>query len=218
VPGQPKNGSVPLPNIAIPNQQGPTAYQRLVTGVFQHLQVVWSLEMKGLHAKFEPPSKYIPFSAGAGPRCAGEPVGHVNAAYCPDNNSIAWGQTGLTIPFYRDVGVDAVAFVLAHEYGHLIQQDLGIYDDFQYDIERELSADCLAGDFLASVRGTGISFDQSDIRTIERAIFIAGDEPGTPWQNPNAHGSPAQRTHALSVGINDGAAGCVKELAPGFTH
>jgi uncharacterized protein len=218
VPGQPRNGSVPLPRISIHGQLGPTAYQHLVVAVFQHLQAVWSLEMRGLHTKFAPPSRYIPFSAGAGPKCGGDPVGHANAAYCGSNNTIAWGQTGLTIPFYDKVGIGAVAFILAHEYGHLIQHDLGTYSKFQFNIERELNADCLAGAFLSSVRGTGIRFDQRDINTIEKGVFISGDEPGTPWQNPQAHGSPAQRQSALSVGIDGGTEACLKKLAPGFTR
>ena len=83
----------------------------------------------------------------------------------------------------------------------------------------------LAGNFTltlggtrGSTGGTGINFNQHDINTIERTVFISGDQAGTPWQNPQAHGSPAQRQNALSVGINGGAAACLKKLAPGFTR
>src|SRR4029078_7988009 len=44
-----------------------------------------------------------------------------NESYCLGDDIIAWDETGLMFPLYRDVGDLATALVLAHEWGHLVQ-------------------------------------------------------------------------------------------------
>jgi predicted metalloprotease len=155
------------------------------------------------------------------PGCGGEPLGDGNASYCPADNTIAWDEPGLMVPFYTEVGDAAVGFVLAHEWGHLVQQDLGL--DFPLTIESELNADCLAGDFAGALfdeglieGGTGLK-PGTDLAEAADGIFIVGDDPSVPWQDRQAHGTGQERLDAFSTGFDQGAQACVDQLGPGFS-
>lgn len=153
--------------------------------------------------------------------CAGQPAVPGNAEYCPADGIISWDEPGLMVPFYSQVGDMAMGFVLAHEWGHLVQDELGL--EFPLTIEAELNADCLAGDFAGAladegllVGGTGLK-PGTDLAEATDAIFAVGDDPSTPWQDPQAHGTGEERLQAFSVGFDRGASACLNRFGPGFS-
>jgi uncharacterized protein len=102
----------------------------------------------------------------------------------------------------RAVGDFAVAYVLAHEYAHNLQQELGVFNN---DVGRtarpfELQADCLAGTWAHSVYEEGL-LEPGDLEEATNAALAVGDfDVG----NAQHHGTPQERRGALLAGYETG--------------
>ena len=104
----------------------------------------------------------------------------------------------------------ALAYVVAHEWGHHLQDVLGILRNSHLkSIQIELQADCLAGVWSHSTWARGL-LQPGDIPEAIRLARLAGDTPGTPKNDPSAHGSPSQRAAWFKRGYNSGkSARCI---------
>jgi predicted metalloprotease len=201
------------------------AYEESVDEIVVLLEEYWAEELpETLGVEYSPPDDVIPYDPAQGaPKCGGEPLGAGNAFYCPGSNIIAWDEPGLMIPFYAEVGDAAVGFVLAHEWGHLVQNQVE-GPEFQYTIEGELNADCLGGTFARALYDEGLLEGGTDLEPgtdlaeAAEGIFLFGDAPATPWQDPSAHGSGKQRLRAFEIGFDGGVQACADELGPGFAE
>ncbi len=199
------------------------AYHESVDEIVSLLNEYWAKALpENFNTPYKPPDDVIPYDPEQGaPKCGGKPLGAENAYYCGDNNTIAWDEPGLMIPFYSDVGDAAVGFVLAHEWGHLIQNQVA-GPEFQYTIEGELNADCLAGDFARALYDEGLLEGGTDLKPgtdlaeAAEGIFDFGDAPATPWQDPDAHGTSKQRLRAFEIGFDGRVQACADQLGPGF--
>ena len=101
----------------------------------------------------------------------GEPAGDRSAFYCPADDTIyvaqrfaadlyqgvAEGLPGESAGYGRAAGDFAVAYVLAHEYAHNLQHELGVFDNSVTAAAKpfELQADCLSGTWAHSVYEEG---------------------------------------------------------------
>lgn len=201
------------------------AYDESITEILYLLDQYWAEALpEGFDTEYVPPNDIIAYYPDEGaPKCGGERLGAENAFYCPANNTIAWDEPGLTIPFYQEVGDAAVGFVIAHEWGHLIQSQL-VEKEFPLTIEEELNADCLAGTFAGALFDEGLLEGGpnlepgTDLAEAAEGIFLFGDAPDIPWHDPQAHGTGEQRQTAFEVGFDGGPQACVDELGPGFTE
>ncbi|HEX5498033.1 MAG TPA: neutral zinc metallopeptidase, partial [Thermomicrobiales bacterium] len=109
--------------------------------------------------------------------------------------------------------------VIAHEWAHHIQHELGIdlgvtpdQDAAATPLSIEQQADCLAGAYTEGADQTGW-LDPGDL---DEAIFmteISGDPPGTAWNSPGAHGAGDARKAAFLEGYDGGIAACGLDLA-----
>jgi len=152
--------------------------------------------------------------------CGGEDAATPeNAFYCGGTNEIGWDEPGLFLPYFFERGELAVGIVLAHEWGHLVQAraDAG----FGITYEQELNADCLAGAWLRGMDRADLldgvaPGDAGDIDLALETIFGLGDAPGTPFEDPQAHGQPKERLAAVALGYADELDGCIDEYWPGF--
>lgn len=98
------------------------------------------------------------------------------------------------------IGDTAVALVVAHEWGHRIQDLLGtLRAPGVKGIQIELQADCLGGVWAASVYERGL-LEPGDLEEGAEISRRAGDAPGTPVDDPRAHGSSAQRMSSFLKG------------------
>ena len=174
---------------------------------------------------YGPPSDvygYYPDDDYQDVECGGEPAATPeNAFYCGETDEIAWDEPGLFIPYYRENGDLAVGIVLAHEWGHLIQNRLEL--DFPITYEQELNADCLAGAWLGGMEDEGLldgraPGERGDIDEAIESIFSLGDSPDTPFEDPEAHGQPEERVDALGTGYEGGVEACDEEYAPGWAE
>jgi predicted metalloprotease len=136
------------------------------------------------------------------------------AFYCPTDDTIYVGQafasalydgllTGLPgqqAGYGRAAGDFAVAYVIAHEYGHNVQQERGILAGHMRVLPTELNADCLAGTWAHWRYGQG-GLDPSDVQEALDAALAVGDFD---LLNPQHHGTPQERHDALLTGLDSG--------------
>jgi predicted metalloprotease len=183
------------------------AYQDTLATTFGLLEAFWEGTLPQLGGQYSDPSRYLYYRSdeGGGPRCGRAPAPARNAFYCPAGDFIAWDESGLMIPYYVQGGDFAASFVLAHEFGHAMQTRLPRLE--RTGLLRELQADCYAGAWAAWVADRGL-LAAGDLDEATLAVFSARDVPGTPWNDPRAHGSGFERTRAFGDGFEAGAAAC----------
>jgi uncharacterized protein len=137
------------------------------------------------------------------------------AAYCPGDDTIAiserfadgiyTGELDRALPgssqgFGRTMGDFAVAYIVAHEYGHQIQGELGAFDRNVPTVNTELQADCYAGNWAKSAYDEN-RLEDGDIQEALEAALAVGDFDTS---NPGHHGTPEQREQAWTTGFEAG--------------
>ena len=103
-------------------------------------------------------------------------------------------------------GDAAVAVIVAHENGHHVQQQLGLFDRGLLTIQTELQADCLAGVWARTVYRRGL-LEPGDIGEILGLVEASGDPGSTPVSAPGAHGSSGLRQAFFDQGYESGRPG-----------
>lgn len=129
-----------------------------------------------------------------------------NAFYCAPANSIYYDYNFMS-EMYSRIGDYAAVSILAHEWGHLVQRQLGIAQGNSFTIQMELQADCLSGAYTQYAEKVGV-LDPGDLEEAGVGLFKAGDQIGMPWFHPQAHGTAMQRINWFLKGYNDGARKC----------
>ncbi|HEX6166557.1 MAG TPA: neutral zinc metallopeptidase [Acidimicrobiales bacterium] len=164
-------------------------------------------------SEFVPVAGFFPYGPDTAPPPCGSPPPRYeeiaeNAFYCPEADIIAWDEVALMPKLNEEFGAFTVAIVIAHEFGHAIQDRFVTFDR---TVDLELQADCFAGAWTARVAaGDSDSFDPGEIdldRTVAGMIAIR-DQPGTSPDNPLAHGSGFDRIAAFQDGYENGARKC----------
>ncbi|WP_416145253.1 neutral zinc metallopeptidase [Planococcus koreensis] len=190
--------------------------------VLADVEAFWSpIMVKDGYAK---PSVTYSFPASGEPvqtECVIEtPINPAQAFYCGYDDKIVMTQlmaTQLLEGTYKTnmeptskykAGDFSVAFVLAHEYAHNLQTELGwlpvTADEAPKATSRsiELNADCMTGVWANSVNARGL-LDPTDIQEVKRTLADIGQDPSAP--NPT-HGTPKERTYAFLLGYDSGSA------------
>ena len=171
------------------------------------LHAFWQSVLEGLplDRAYEPPVRVSSYASGEQPDA---PCGTTRAAdfwrngatYCPSDRQIVFDETWLR-DFQEDVGDFAPAAILAHEWGHHIQESFG---SLQYDIHYELQADCFAGMFLAATeqREPGLYVVGGDLAASLEAIFAKADRDykDDDYWAAGTHGTGQQRIMAMGTG------------------
>ena len=148
------------------------------------------------------------------------------AFYCPADDTIyvsqqfaydlyrgvSQGLPGQSAGYGRASGDFAVAYVIAHEYAHNLQQEFGIFDNSQGPSARpyELQADCWSGTWANSVYAEG-ELAKDDLDEILNAALAVGDfDVG----NAQHHGTPEERRDAVLDGYRTGDPSVCRRYVP----
>jgi hypothetical protein len=134
--------------------------------------------------------------------CQGDAADDYAAFYCPLDDTIYVGRR-LVQEVNDGTGDFGVAYVVAHEYAHNIQQELGWFDEgLQVTTVApfELQADCMAGAWGWSVYEEG-RLEPGDIQEAVATALAVGDFDYT---NPQHHGTPNERREAWLRGYSSG--------------
>lgn len=108
-------------------------------------------------------------------------------SYCRRSNTIYVVQSQIA-PLYEHFGPAAVAYVIAHEYGHYLQS---VFDIPYLKTISELQADCLSGAILGQGAKV-LDITARDIINMAQAAYTIGS---------TSHGSGAQRAYAVYAGF-----------------
>jgi predicted metalloprotease len=198
---------------------------RFVSAILAQTEDVWSEILpaqKGI--KYTPP-RLVLFSGQTASAC-GRAQSAMGPFYCPADQRVY-----LDTSFFNDMkrrlgggGDFAYAYVIAHEIGHHVENQLGILaraqraqqksgdkaDANRISVRVELMADCLAGVWAANADRKWQILQQGDI---EKAIATAqaiGDDRlqqssrGSIVPDSFTHGSSAQRVQWLQRGLKSG--------------
>ncbi len=205
-------------------EAGPThpAYDGFLTAALGDIQQYWAETFPATYGSaWKPLSGGIfaayPSRTSPIPGCGGsatstyEDVQRGTAFYCADGDFMAYDDAEGGLPALVDLlGKEAVAIVLAHEFGHAIQQRAGEWD--QPGVLKEQQADCFAGAWAAHVAagdGKGIRFDDAAVRAgLIAMIYVRDPLESDGLADPNAHGTGFDRVGAFKDGFEGGAARC----------
>ena len=147
------------------------------------------------------------------PKCQGQKLTYKdakdNAFYCFKSNFVAYDDVSLFPRIFRDFGALAVPLVLAHEWGHAIQDRADNAN--QQTVYKELQADCFAGSWVRRVAGgqaKGIKLRGGSLDRALAAMLQFRDPTGSSKEDASAHGSGFDRVTAFQQGYDDGAKQC----------
>jgi predicted metalloprotease len=213
-------------------QQGPApappandAGARFVSQVLRSTEVVWTDIFKESGRSYQPP-KLVLFS-GSWPTACGQGEAAMGPFYCPNDQKVY-----IDLRFYKVLeqklgapGQFAQAYVIAHEVGHHVQNQLGIMDKVEamrgrggeaqanaISVRVELQADCFAAVWAArSQKEQGWRLEPGDIETALNAAAQIGDDTlqrktrGTVVPETFTHGTSAQRVNWFKRGVEGGS-------------
>jgi predicted metalloprotease len=168
------------------------------------------------------PAKTVFFSGSTDTAC-GKATSEVGPFYCPADKQVYIDLgflAALRDRFGAQAGPFTVGYILAHEYGHHVQDLLGVLDKVPGDrtgpesaaVRSELQADCYAGVWASQAERFGVTLKVSDAEiadAINSAAAVGDDriQKATQGQvNPETwtHGSAAQRSQWLRTGFSSG--------------
>ncbi len=191
--------------------------ERTAVASFNDAQRVWGRAVDGYR-----PAKLVLFWDEIRSGC-GDAAAEMGPFYCPADDRVY-----IDLGFYRELaarfgapGAFAQAYVVAHEVGHHVQNQLGIAAKVRaaqgrdpsrrnaLSVLMELQADCLAGAWAKAARERGL-LDPGDLEQGLAAAAAVGDDRiqqatgGRVSPESFTHGSAAQRTRWFRAGFEAG--------------
>jgi predicted metalloprotease len=198
---------------------------RFAAAILGNTEDVWKEVLpKQANRQYEAP-KLVLFSEGTRSGC-GAAQSAMGPFYCPLDQTVY-----IDLTFFQDMqrkfgtgGEFAYAYVLAHEVGHHVENQLGILprvqarqrevgqsEGNQLSVRVELMADCLAGVWAHHSQAKWQSLEPGDIEQAIAAAEAIGDDrlqrktQGQVVPDSFTHGSSAQRVRWLTTGLKQGS-------------
>jgi predicted metalloprotease len=194
-----------------------------VARVLGSTERVWTDKFQQMGRQYQKPTLVL-FSGFVQSAC-GMAQAAMGPFYCPGDNKVY-----IDLSFYQDMknklgapGDFAEAYVIAHEVGHHIQNELGIAAKVTQarmqaskaeanllSVRMELQADCLAGVWARSANDTRQILEQGDVEEGLNAAAAIGDDrlqrrsQGYVVPDAFTHGSSEQRVRWFKRGMETG--------------
>jgi len=186
------------------------------------IQIYWRTVVQG----YGQPIQVVPFSQAVSTGC-GQAGSEVGPFYCPEDQRVYLDLDFLD-ELFTQLGTSsspaAESYVIAHEFGHHIQNLTGVLAEAQRSgnqtgansaqVRVELQADCYAGVWFAHIgedpKDPIDGIDINDVKLAQKAAIAVGDDhiqkQSGSGVNPDAwtHGSSAQRQKWLMTGYQTG--------------
>ncbi|MFM7252507.1 MAG: hypothetical protein ACKO27_05515 [Ilumatobacteraceae bacterium] len=195
-------------------------YDGFLTAVFAEVEAFWAAQFPAVYdAEWESleggvfaayPERSDPIPGCGTDETTYDEVYESGAFYCRLGDFIAYDDADLLPSLVADLGKEAVAIVLAHEFGHAVQARIDAFDEPV--ILKEQQADCFAGAWTAHMvagQGIAVEFDDADIRAgliamiqIRDPVELAG------LYSADAHGTGFDRVGAFQDGFAGGVERC----------
>jgi uncharacterized protein len=195
---------------------------RFVSGVLADTEKTWGTLFQQLGRQYQEPSLVL--FTGATPTACGTGQAAMGPFYCPLDQRVY-----IDLAFYQQLrdrfkapGDFAQAYVIAHEIGHHVQNQLGIMQkmdgyrqrmsEAQYNalsVRLELQADCFAG-VWAHHAGNRNLLEAGDVEEAMRAASAIGDDTiqrrtqGRIVPDSFTHGTSEQRMRWFMTGMKSG--------------
>lgn len=216
-PSQPATPAGTAPAPAAKDPEG-----ALVRRTLGDTEDVWTALLEGMGTRYEPPRLVL--FAGSTPSACGQASTAAGPFYCPADRKV-YLDTAFFGELSRKFGAPgdfAAAYVIAHEIGHHVQNQLGTMRKFDQAAARmdtrernalsvrlELQADCYAGvwGFYAAKRNL---LEPGDVEEGLRAASAVGDDTiqqrarGHVVPDAFTHGSADQRVRWFRTGLASG--------------
>jgi predicted metalloprotease len=188
-----------------------------VVGFVDSVQKYWDDEFNRRAATYSPATTVI-FTGYVEAAC-GTASGAMGPFYCPSDKKVY-----LDLSFFDDLeknfgakgGPFAVGYVIAHEYGHHVQDELGLLTSSgssnRASVRTELQADCLAGVWAKNAAATGYLQPPTDAeiaQALDAAASVGDDRiqqqtQGRVTPETWTHGSSEQRQFWFKTGYTSG--------------
>ena len=197
---------------------------RFAAKVLGNTEDVWKQVFPAqLNKQYNPP-KLVIFSRATRSRCGGA-SSSMGPFYCPLDQTVY-----IDLSFFQEMqrrfkagGDFAYAYVIAHEVGHHVENQLGLLarvqqrqrevgeaQSNQLSVRVELMADCLAGVWAFHSNQQYKSLEEGDVEEAMRAAEAIGDDrlqkqsQGYVVPDSFTHGSSAQRVRWFMTGMKSG--------------
>jgi len=222
--GSPPTAQAPGQNSTAPGGQAPAAptdpQRDFVRAILGDTEDFWSAELSRRGARYQPPK--LTLFHGQVPSACGFASAATGPFYCPGDERVY-----LDLRFFQELsqrfgapGDFARAYVIAHEVGHHVQNQLGLMRQVQerganasastrnaLSVRQELQADCFAGVWGHSAQARG-ALDTRDIEQGLAAAASVGDDRlqqqarGYAVPESFTHGSSQQRMRWFRTGLS----------------
>ncbi|SDY62341.1 KPN_02809 family neutral zinc metallopeptidase [Herbiconiux ginsengi] len=204
----------------------------LMVGAANSLDVYWADTAPALGVQYRSPADFVLFEQATSTGC-GQASSATGPFYCPPDETIYVDTSffdELRSRFGASGGTLSQMYVVAHEWGHHIQQLAGILSSTDHSltgpasdsVRTELQADCFAGAWTGAASTiedeNGVTFlepvTREQIADALNAASVIGDDriqqQSSGQVDPESwtHGSSASRQHWFETGLTGGPGAC----------
>jgi len=218
--------TVPVENTQNLNKtdfEGLDSYEDFTSKVLGSNNEMWNVKFTENGQTYSPP-KLVLFRSATASGC-GTATSEVGPHYCSLDKTIYLDETFFDVlenRFGATGGDVAEAYVISHEVGHHVQNELGIMENVGVEMRKdkrsgnelsvnlELQADCFAGLWANSIKDLEIFLPGEIGEAMDAAAAVGDDriqQEVTGQVNPEnwTHGSSAQRVEWFGRGFETGA-------------